>query len=326
MGLRGLGRAAALMVVAALASACGGQTGIGSGASQGLPTASRGHRESGSGGDLVYLMTAKGIVILTYPNWSIVATIPGYRTWYFVCADPHNGNVFALAPDKEEIDEYAHGGTTPIATLTVPAGYEDLGGCSIDPTTGNLALLAADSRLHSAVLVYPPGEGTPTVYSDKKLGLSALAYDNAGNLFATAEDRNRFARIAELKAGHTEFTTIKSDVNEYPRHVQWDGRYLVFQTANGRGGGSTVYQLVINGKTATLVKTIHLNNCNDENFWIDGSSLISVYYPPKRANYRQGIATWNYPAGGNPTSQFYSIAKGRDDYTYEMAVSVAPSH
>jgi hypothetical protein len=79
MGLRVLGRAAALIVAAALASACGGQTGIGSGASQGLPTASRGHRESGSGGDLVYLMTAKGIVILTYPNWSIVATIPGYR-------------------------------------------------------------------------------------------------------------------------------------------------------------------------------------------------------------------------------------------------------
>jgi hypothetical protein len=292
---------------------------------QGLTSQSREHQASGSSGDLVYAITANGIVVLSYPTWSIVTRIRAYRNWYAVCSDPNNGNVFAIT-GSNEIDEYAHGGTTPIAKITLPAGYPTA--CSVDPTTGNLAVTAIETptELRDTLFVYPKAQGSPATYTDKQLpGLISPAYDNAGNLFVGAVNKVDGARIAELKVGRNQFTVIKliGNPQTYLRQIQWDGTHLVFLVPNGRGFGTTVNQVTISGKNATIVNSFLLNYCQGEYFWIYKGALLSFYYPPK-VNNNYAIAAWGYPSGGKPTSRFYRLTKGRQDYTYDLTVSVAP--
>lgn len=306
---------------------CGGSRADGLGA---FPTSSttaqhQAHKSSGSSGDLVYAITAKGIVILTYPTLSIVARIRAYRNWYAVCSDPNNGNVLAIS-GTNEIDEYAHGGTTPIAKIILPSGYPTA--CSVDPTTGNLAVAAIDTpkELQDALFIYPQAQGNPTMYSDKQLpGLISPAYDDAGNLFVGARNKADGSRIGELKVGRNQFTVIKvtGARDTYLQQIQWDGTYLVFLVPNTRGYGTTVNQVKISGKTGTIVNSFLLNHCQDDYFWIYDGSLLSFYYPAK-VNNDYAIAAWPYPGGGKPTSRFYGLTKGRD-YTYDLTVSVAPS-
>ena len=324
MGIWTLGlRALVTALVVAFLGACGAQSG--DTLPPGTSAQSVAHKASGSYGDLVYAITAKAMVILSYPTWSIVARV--HTRYYAVCSDPNNGNVFAL-DGADKIDEYAHGGTTPIATLTAPSGYDGFNYCSVDPTTGNLAAsIYIEGKLQSAILIYPQAQGNPTIYSDKRLpGLGPLAYDNAGNLFVGAANKSGGFRIGEIKAGRNQFTVIKltGHRSAYVYDIQWDGTYLVFLVPNGRGYGTAVNQVSIRGKTATIVNSFLLKYCQDNYFWIYENSLLSFYYPPK-GNLNYAIAAWSYPAGGKPTSRIYGVAKGRGDYTYDLTVSVAAS-
>jgi hypothetical protein len=236
--------------------------------------------------------------------------------------------VFAIT-GSNEIDEYAHGGTTPIATIILPSGYPTA--CSVDPTTGNLAVVAISTpkELQDSLFIYPQAQGNPTIYTDKLLpAITSVAYDNAGNLLFGAATKAGGSRIGELKAGRNQFTIIKllGNPRTYFEQIQWDGTYLVFLVPNGRGYGTTVNQVKISGKTATIANSFLLSYCQDVYFWIDNSSstLLSFYYPPK-VNNNYAIARWYYPSGGKPTSRFYRLTKGRKDYTYDLTVSVAPS-
>lgn len=318
-------RALALGLAGAILASCGAQSGSQNAAiPRGVSAQSRAHKASGSYGDLVYAITSNGIVIVSYPAWSLVAKIAGYRTWYSICSDPNNGNVFAIATDNNEIDEYAHGGTTPIATLTLPSGYPTT--CSVDPTTGNLAVVGIETpkELASSLFVYPQAQGNPTVYFDKQLpSLISPTYDNMGNLFISAKDKPGGSRIAELKVGHDQFTEIKliGHRDLYLQDIQWDGTYLVYLVPNGRGYGTTVNQLLVSGKTATIANSFLLNNCADEYFWIYNGALLSFYYPPKHDD-NFAIAAWPYPMGGKPASKFYA---GKEHYTYDLTVSVGAS-
>ena len=93
---------------------------------------------SSSGSDLLYVVGRKGAVyVLTYPQGKLVGELglPYAVNSGNICSDK-NGNI--LVPDVYEIVEYAHGGTQPVATLN-DIYYYSLA-CSVDPTTGNLAV------------------------------------------------------------------------------------------------------------------------------------------------------------------------------------------
>jgi hypothetical protein len=57
------------------------------------------------------------------------------------------GDVFV--PNNTEVFEYAHGGTSPIATLSLPGNSG--AACSIDPSTGNLAVVFSGSDADVAI-------------------------------------------------------------------------------------------------------------------------------------------------------------------------------
>ncbi len=77
------------------------------------------------------------------------------------CADTA-GDVFVTLDAKSgKIVEFAHGGRRPIKTLPDPSGVPFA--CSVDPTTGNLAVVNDPYRSHhtGVLLIYHGASGTP---------------------------------------------------------------------------------------------------------------------------------------------------------------------
>jgi hypothetical protein len=93
------------------------------------------------------------------------------------------------------IYESAHGVASPIATFHETSGSPY--GCSVDATTGNLAV-ANDSN----VAVFAGTQGTATYYSVKGLShMKSCVYDTTGDLYAIGQLTSKKARVAVLLEG-----------------------------------------------------------------------------------------------------------------------------
>ncbi|MGA8099593.1 MAG: hypothetical protein WB810_13150, partial [Candidatus Cybelea sp.] len=89
--------------------------------------------------DLLYIsdVGTDQVYVFSYPQGSLVGTLSGFNTPVRECSDTA-GNVFVTNTNAENILEYAHGGSSPIAT------YHDKDflptDCSVDPASGSLAV------------------------------------------------------------------------------------------------------------------------------------------------------------------------------------------
>jgi hypothetical protein len=330
MRIIGLSRAAFDMVLAAaLLAGCGGSQ------SQVAPsgvmptrlnsTQRQAHQMSSSSGDLLYIQTGQNIVIVSITAWQIVGSIAGNGNIGDVCSDPYTGDVFV--PQNDTVLEYAHGGTTPIATLHAPKGYTALRGCSVDPTTQNLAMTSGLPYHGSpAIIVFPGEQDDPMIYRKKKLStLGATAYDSVGNLYLDVYDGRGKFFIGEIKAGQNQFNLIRPRAGLVVGKMQWDGTYLVGQVPREQGLGSTVYQLHIVGNRATVVNAIRFAKAAPiSGFWISGGTLFQGFGKvPHRKN--EALGAWQYPSGGKPYKTLYGIVHGKNILIYDLTVSVAPS-
>ena len=319
--------------VAAMLAGCGGSEPP-IGAPSAMPQ-SRVHTASGSSGELIYVTTSKAVIMLSYPQGNNVGSIP-WSTQFdrgYICSDPTSGNVFipeGSGGSDSKIYEYAHGATSPMATLSLPAGYTEPTGCAVDPTTGNLAVnINYGPYNRGALLVYPGVQGAPVVYSDKQLTYFYYpAYDDSGNLFSTSHGKEGGIRIAEIPAGQNQFTLIKfTNCTCVPSKMQWDGSYLTFEDPGQSGNALFIDQLAISGTTATLINSIQLLGGATNNlygFWIQDGSVFAMLKKILKKN-NEGVGAWPYPSGGNRTSKFYGITKGEKDFVADLTVSINPS-
>ena len=92
-----------------------------------------------AGGALLYVTdtVTSDVYVFSYPKGKLKQTLTGFTDPAGECADAQ-GNVFISNTGGSNIVEYAHGGTTPIATLKDP-GFFPIG-CSVNPLTGDLAV------------------------------------------------------------------------------------------------------------------------------------------------------------------------------------------
>jgi hypothetical protein len=215
------------------------------------------------------------------------------------------GNVWVTEQYGQDVIKYAHGGTLRIATLSVP-GFPT--GCSVDPTTGNLAVVSWEEAqgYNSAggVFIFAHAAGTPTFYTDQNLfQYFPPGYDPKGNLFV--QGYNPTVELVELPHGGSSFQEISLGNTSIwaPGGVMWDGQYMAATDLQYQGGSTTaIYRISVSGTTGTVVGTTVLNDsCSSNNAeviqpWIAGSMLIGGNHWCK---YRVGF--WNYPDGGNPT-------------------------
>jgi hypothetical protein len=246
--------------------------------------------------DLLYISDtgSNDVYVYSYPSGTLKGTLTGFDGPAGECVDKA-GDVFITNYHASNVLEYAHGGVNPIATLS-DAGYQPEG-CSVDPTTGNLAVTNYDTT--------SSGQGNLVVYRDAKdshkkyyvnTGIYALLtcnYDNRGNLFVDGNNSRDAFAFAELPSGSTSFKKISLNQSiQYAGAVQWDGAHV----AVGAAEANVIYQFTISGKKGTEVGSTPLMDAsNVVQFWIQGSTVIG-------ADAAAGdVGFWNYPQGGSPT-------------------------
>ncbi len=204
--------------------------------------------------DLFYVIGDEQLYMLSYPAGQLVGSfsVTGPRQ---LCSDSQ-GNVF-LTLASDQITEYAHGGTTPIRALTDPR--EGPTGCSVDPTTENLAVANGGngSGSNANVVVYAGGRGSPETFTDASFAHFAFCgYDNAGNLFANGVSPSGEFRLAELPKGSSTFTDITLDkrvVGGGGGSIQWDGKYVALAAQEG-----LIYR--ISGSSGHVLGTVKLKS------------------------------------------------------------------
>jgi hypothetical protein len=246
------------------------------------------------------------VYVYSYPAGKLKGTLTGFNAPSGMCSNKA-GDVFILNGGGATVDVYAHGGKTPLRTVALP-GYPELN-CTVDPTTGNLALGTIDGSCGDCIAVFADGQGDATTYepSDQD-GIPGCGYDNSGNLFCDAygEEASGSFELFELPAGSYNLTKIGvnySSLKSGP--VQWDGKYL----AIGSGATGTIYQLQLSGSTGTVEGSTSLSGTGWVwQFWIaktQGSKRVPqgtrIIVPTYAGSGGNEIGYWSYPAGGDPT-------------------------
>lgn len=250
---------------------------------------------------LLYVTNANDgtVNIYSYPNGALVGELGGFEEPYGLCAEKA-GNIWIVDDEASSITEFAHGGTDPIRVLSDPGEYP--AGCSIDPTTGNLAVTNYETTGagQGGISIYRKAKGKPKNYTDSSISRGWFcSYDDNGNLFVDGnQSGSKYFQLAELLKGHASFTNIHVDQSiTVPGGVQWDGAYVAVADENGPGNG-VIYQFSISGSTATEVTaTTPDESQNIHQFWID-PARNRVVVPSASLGT---VGYWKFPAGGNPT-------------------------
>ena len=242
-----------------------------------------------------------GVCVLTYSDGTLKAKI-SVASAEGDCSDS-DGNVFIT--NKAQILEYAHGGTTPIATLVLPG--INANACAVDAGSGNLAVCGFGGNSGGNVAIYPNATSTPIVY-DSGLGALYCGYDNSGNLFVSGliNGANSFS---ELPHGASAFIPITLNGNPGgPGQVQWDGNYITLE--NPGKNDVTIARLSVSGSTASVVSKTNLKGLKQAaQSWIAGNRVI-VPYSTKGATTNK-IGIWRYPTSGKIVTKFGDFGQSK---------------
>src|SRR5579863_9879762 len=245
--------------------------------------------------------------VYSYRSGKLVGNISGLVSPSGECVDTA-GDLWVVTNFPDEAIEYAHGGTTPIATLSVPGS--NAYGCAVDPTTGDLAVTNTNG-----VSIFQDAQGTPTTYVDWAVP-DYCSYDNKGNLFVVVGHD----QLTELPEGSSGFNIIRVDIPGPYSTVQWDGRGLAVGGDAFASYPVKVYQVTISGSRGKAIKTVTLSTkddrANDAQFWVQGHTVVQ---PTNRGNE---VGIWAYPSGGMPARWIRNFGPIRYD---TLAVAISPS-
>lgn len=266
----------------------------------GLPDASK---TKAASGDLIYATSADGkaIEIFSYPTGTYVrkfAPPAGTIALESLCSDK-SGDVFVtglLKPTgsgypQGRVYEFAHGGTKVVKTLEL--GSSRPFGCSVDPTSGTLAVASVGFRYGEGSLeTFAPG-GYTLYYSSDITEFYYCAYDNAGNLFVNGTGAGTQMHLDELGKGLKQLAQITLD--QYVSvsgmgQLQWDGRRITLEDLTA----DAIYRLSISGPNAKVAGKTRLNGW--DGFGLSSIASGSVIVPTGISG--TGIGFWKYPAGG----------------------------
>ncbi len=242
--------------------------------------------------DLLYISdeAADDVYVYSWRHDKLVGTLTGFDAPQGECADKA-GDIFVANEDTSQIFEYAHGGTNSIATLSDAGEYPV--GCSVDPTTGNLAVTNIDTPSGHVgnVVIYADAKGTPTSYTAPRFYYYFFCgYDNGGNLFVDGTNPSNTFEFAELPSGGSSFNSVAlNQTINFPGGVQWDGKHV----AVGDQEAPYIYEFAISGSGGTEVGSTPLDDTDDiAQFWIQGSRVVAPDFL-----YNE-VQVFDYPAGG----------------------------
>jgi hypothetical protein len=268
---------------------------------------------------------ANEVYVYSYRAGKLVGKLKGLQNPAGVCANAA-GDVWIVNSASSKIVEYAHGGTEPKATLGDSAATYLLG-CSVDPTTGNLAVTdLGDASVGGSVLIYAGAHGVP-----KKHRISHLlyvyfcGYDDAGDLFVDGLDGSYTFQFAELPAESKFFKhiTLNQRVG-FPGGIEWTGQYVAIGDQEYENKhSSAIYQVLVSGSNGTIEGTTALeDSCDVLEFAISSAGSGTKRRRGAEAiapdACRNNVQFYRYPAGGRPTETLR-----RFQYPVGAAISLA---
>lgn len=310
--------ALSLGVYVALLAGCGGsQPGA---VPQGAAAQALGHRDSGKSwmkpeaknSDLLYVgsPSADDVYVYSYPGGTLVGTITGLDDPMGICSDA-NGNVWITNTGRSDyayLVEYAHGGTTPIATLD-DSGFSPQA-CAIDATTGNLAV----ANQVDDVAVWRNARGKRRLYLTAYIvdGPETITYDGSDDgIFADFTAQSGWLPTGDSKVKKFRLRPHLSKHGPF----EWDGKYLGVLAASKKPTHEEVIRYKVSGGSATQVGTVPLNGVTDSGqFWIQDSRMVLT------DSSAGDVYFFKYPKGGKPTKTISGL-----NGPYGVTVSVAPS-
>jgi sugar lactone lactonase YvrE len=237
------------------------------------------------------------VYVYDYPDDTLVGTLTGFNEPQGECVDA-SGDVWITNTKAAEIVEYAHGGTSPIATIGDPEEYPV--GCAVDPITGDLAVtnIYTQGGEHGNLAIYSDTRGAPRTYTDSNFDdYYFCGYDSKGNLFVDGENNNGEFELAKLPAGGSTFTNITLDKTIYfPGGVQWAGNDLAVGDQGYLDEGlSAIYRVRLSGDSGKILTTGYLTGADDvAQFWIRDRRVVGPDL------YLGFTGIWHYPLAGRP--------------------------
>jgi hypothetical protein len=260
--------------------------------------------------DLLYVTNYSYVSVYSYPALKLVGSLKGFKSTVGACVDS-KGSVFitnhVYAHGHTRIAEYSHGGSKPIAEL---ANDDRIGpiGCSVDPTSGNLAVSGGGSSRGVGVNIFKLARGKPSFISIPGMVFDNFcAYDTHGDLFVDGEKSfsHRGPAFAELPEGSKTFDDVKLDAIIDPGGgVQWDGDRVVVGAYFDPKTRHTpaIYRFMIHGTKGRKVGTTLFGKpayTTSFQFEILGGSVV---VPSWSYSNSKSVLLYKYPAGGSPTS------------------------
>lgn len=232
---------------------------------------------------LIYVTIGKSVSVFAYPSGKLVQTLPLVSEPDDICSDS-NGNVWIPEPSKYfttgYLLEYAHGGTTPIATLDEAYPPE---ACAVDPSTGDLAVV----NDQGSIAVFPDAQGTPTYYSGgSAVPCCSVSYDNSSDLFFAGYTGSALS-VGWLRKGASTLNSFRLRPRQRPKSgLAWDGQYLVVAV-----NPVYMFKYAIYGTHGKKVGTLSLDIHKMADFAIRGSLLVAT------DDYTSAVDYFHYPSG-----------------------------
>jgi len=215
------------------------------------------------------------------------------------CVDAKS-NVWIV--DNDGLVEYAHGGTTPIGTISMYYLYYGAHpySCAIDPTTGDLAISIINRYQgnDAGLILVCTSDTSCASYEEKdRVYFYFVSYDKNGNLWADGlkQTTNKFWFGMRPAGGQFQKMTLTGATISAPGGlVNADGVFSV--GAPGTSGNSIIYQVSASG---TVTGTTQLSNANGcYQFAIQGNAQSTRVTCPNSTG--ANVTKYNYPAGGSP--------------------------
>jgi hypothetical protein len=318
--------AGVLTCIAALAGCGGSQLGapgtspIGSSGMQRTAPGGSWMSPSAAKNDLLYVSVysffyGSSVYVLSWPGLSLVGQLDVGALG--MCSDK-DGNVYMATGASGDILEYAHGGSSPIKTLSDANNYSY--GCSVDPSTGDLAVtnLYDGALEQGSVLIYPNATGSPQSYQESSISdYYFCGYDHKGNLFVDGVGASDAFVLAEIlkHTGSWRNITLNASIG-IPGNVQAHGTTVAIGDQGDEDGSQAIDQFSVSGSSGTQTGETSLTGAGDvPEAWIGGKYVAA----PDTRN--ADVELYDYPAGGNPIGT-YSF--GSDRSGFGATLSVAP--
>jgi hypothetical protein len=242
---------------------------------------------------LLYVSDAETYDVYAYswPGLQLVGTLSGFNGPTGECVDKQ-GDLWVVNTYASNAIEFAHGGTTPINTLSVAGQYPY--SCAVDDKTGDLAIGNIESTTGAAgsVTIFAGGSGTGVNYPDKNVFVSFVGYKK-NTLYVDGGTNDDGFSLQSFANGKFKKRAVSGGTVNDAGGVQYAKNSLTIGDQYVAQGTSAIYQVSGSG---SIVGMTPLNSGACGQYVIDGKLVVCPN------NSAKNVLVYAYPAGGVATS------------------------